>query len=255
MTTGMILTVVFTLFAYAFTILGSAAVFFFGRLCSDAFHRLILGFAAGVMTAAAVWSLLLPSYDQAEALGQNGLLVSVGGLILGGLILLISERMILRFSSKGNITRRSRTLFLAMTLHNIPEGMAMGLAFASLSGVTDPMFAPAAALAFGIALQNLPEGMAVSVPLQKEGRSRKSAFLMGVLSGAVEPISGVVAVFVAASLVQVVPLLLAFAAGAMIYAVFFELLPGALGEKLPFWGVLGILCGFLPMMLLELFLS
>ena len=249
-------------FTFAATVLGSAMVFFFRKNISPKVERIFLGFAAGIMIAASIWSLLIPAIDMAEEQGQNGLLVSAGGFIIGGLFLLALDNLLPHMHVGSNqpegiptSMKRTTMLVLAVTLHNIPEGMAVGLSFGISAEGTAVTISSAMALAIGIGLQNFPEGAAISLPLKREGLSNKRAFIMGALSGIVEPIGGVLAVLLAASIVTVMPWLLAFAAGAMIYVVVEELIPEAhLGEHSN-TGTLAVMGGFVLMMVLDIALS
>ena len=222
-----------------------------------------LGFAAGVMIAASVWSLLIPAIDMAEEQGMIGWIPAAGGFVLGGLFLMLLDRLLPHLhpgsdSPEGmpSSLRRTTMLVFAVTLHNIPEGMAVGLSFAlAAQGGAANTFAAAVALAIGIGLQNFPEGAAISLPLKKEGLSNTRSFIYGALSGIVEPIGGILTVLIAGSVSPVMPWLLAFAAGAMIYVVVEELIPEAhLGEH-SHVGTIGVMFGFLVMMILDVALG
>ncbi|WP_423241258.1 ZIP family metal transporter [Papillibacter cinnamivorans] len=245
------------------TVLGASAVFFFKKEVSPQWERGFLGFAAGVMIAASVWSLLIPAIEMAEEQGSIGWVPAAGGFVTGGLFLLLLDRLIphLHPGSRNpegpkSPLGRSTLLVLAVTLHNIPEGMAVGLSFGLAaqagSGVT---LAAAFALATGIALQNIPEGAAVALPMKREGLSNGKAFLFGAASGLVEPMGGVAAVLVAGTVQPLMPWFLSFAAGAMIYVVVEELIPEAhLGEH-SHVGTGGVMLGFLVMMILDVALG
>ena len=232
-------------FIFIMTSLGSAAVLIFPPGGSLALQRITMGFSAGIMTAAAVWSLLLPAIAQAEADAVfPAWLPAVSGLVLGALFVACLELI----RRRGEGERRS-LLFAAVTLHNIPEGMAVGLAFALALG--GEAMAPALALAFGIGVQNFPEGAAVSLPLCQSGMSRRRACLQGILSGAVEPVFAFLALLAAAYLYPFMPWLLSFSAGAMLYVSARELLQEAegLGGSFAYMG------GFALMMLLDVALG
>lgn len=251
-------------FTFLMTTLGAAMVFFFRRAVNDRIQRIFLGFAAGVMIAASVWSLLIPAIEEAEASGMIGWVPAAGGFVLGIAFLMLMDGLLphLHLNSdepEGLSTSWKRTtlLVLAVTLHNIPEGMAVGLSFA-LAAQNDNSAASlsaAAALAIGIGIQNFPEGAAISLPLRQEGFSLRKAFAFGSLSGIVEPIFGILVVLVAGGIQSIMPWLLSFAAGAMLYVVVEELIPEAhLGEHSN-TGTLGVMAGFLIMMILDVALG
>lgn len=250
-------------FAWLMTTLGAAVVFFFRKEMKEAVHKAFLGFAAGVMIAASVWSLLIPAIEQAEENGSIGWVPAAGGFVLGALFLLLMDKLIPHLhvgeneaeGPKSSLHKTTLMVF-AVTLHNIPEGMAMGLAFANaaLEG-GGAAYTAAFALAIGIGIQNFPEGAAISLPLKREGNTAGKAFFCGCMSGIVEPIFGIVTVLLAALLIPYMPWLLSFAAGAMIYVVVEELIPEAhLGEH-SHTGTLGVLTGFLLMMILDVALG
>lgn len=243
------------------TILGAATVFFFRRDLSATIQRIFLGFAAGVMIAASVWSLLIPAMEMAEEQGGNVLLPVGGGFLLGGLFLLALDGLMPHLHPGSDQPeglpaklRRTTMVVLAVTLHNIPEGMAVGLSFA-IAAQEGGALAGAIALALGMALQNFPEGAAVSLPLRSQGASRGRSFLCGAASGVVEPVFGLLTVLAAGSITPVMPWILSFAAGAMIYVVVEELIPEAhLGEH-SHTGTISVMTGFLVMMLLDVMLG
>ena len=244
------------------TALGAAVVFFFKGQGKASAQRAFLGFAAGVMVAASVWSLLMPSIERAGALGQVPWLPAAGGFLLGCAFLFVLDFAVpeLRFGGEGADAaayKRVSMLVFAVTLHNIPEGMAVGLAcaMAASPSAAGGELAAALALALGIGLQNFPEGTAISLPLRQEGMGRGKAFLYGALSGIVEPIAGVVTVFLVAGVEAAMPWLLSFAAGAMIYVVFEELIPEAAGDGSSKIGTMGAMCGFLLMMVMDVALG
>lgn len=233
-----------TLSTFLMTALGAGTVFFLAGECQGRWQRRMLGFAAGVMTAAAVWSLLLPAIERAEGQGLPGWLPAAIGTAAGAAFLMGMELLL----EKRQGDHKGPLLMAAITLHNIPEGMAVGLAFA-LAAQGDAA-AGAAALAVGVGLQNFPEGAAVSLPLAA-GKGRKKAFLWGVLSGAVEPVCGLGAVVFAAAATPLMPWLLSFAAGAMLYVVAQELVPQAQSRG----GTCGYLIGFVMMMVMDIALG
>ena len=237
-------------FTFLMTTLGAAMVFFFSGEPRPRFQKAMLGFAAGVMTAASVWSLLLPAIDQAVEEGRfPGWLPAAAGMLLGVVFLAALDSLLphlRRVSAEG---RQSALLMTAITLHNVPEGMAVGLAFALAASGEN--LAGAAALAMGIGIQNFPEGAAIALPLRQEGKSRSRAFLGGMLSGVVEPLFGVLVVLMAAWARPLMPWLLSFAAGAMLYVVVEELVPQAHSRS----GTCGFVGGFLVMMVLDVALG
>lgn len=251
-------------FTFLMTSLGASVVFFFKKQATAGAQRIFLGFAAGVMIAASVWSLLIPAIEEAEAAGMVGWVPAAGGFILGVAFLMVLDALLPHLHPgakkpegvKSHLKRTSLLVF-AVTLHNIPEGMAVGLSFALAAqhGGDPALYTAAMALAIGIGIQNFPEGAAISLPLRQEGMSRTRAFLSGAGSGIVEPIFGILTVLVAGSIVHLMPWLLSFAAGAMIYVVVEELIPEAhLGEHSNL-GTLGVMAGFLVMMVLDVALG
>ncbi len=252
-----------TTFTFLMTALGAATVFFFRREITPAIQRLFLGFAAGVMIAASVWSLLIPAIEEAEESGVPGYLPATGGFILGVAFLLLLDKALPHLHHddprvpKAKRSKRTALLMIAMTLHNIPEGMAVGLAFARAAqnegGVL--WLSAAGALALGIGIQNFPEGAAISLPLRQEGNSRSRAFLEGCLSGSVEPIFGVLAAIVAGSVAPLMPWFLSFAAGGRLVVVVEELIPEARLDQSAHAGTLSVMFGFLLMMVLDVALG
>ena len=233
------------------TVLGAAMVFFFKKDMSHTMQKVFLGFAAGVMIAASVWSLLIPAMDMAEEQGQGVLLPVGGGFVLGGLFLMALDGLLPHLHWK-----RTTMIVLAVTLHNIPEGMAVGLSFSvAAQDTSSGALAAAVALAIGMGLQNFPEGAAVSLPMKSQGVPVGKAFLCGAASGVVEPVFGLLTVLAAGSVTGVMPWVLAFAAGAMLYVVVEELIPEAqLGEH-SHAGTASVMAGFLVMMLLDVLLG
>jgi ZIP family zinc transporter len=251
-----------TMFTFMMTVAGASIVYFFRNKVSSSLQRCFLGFAAGVMIAASVWSLLIPAIEMSEEKGNIGWVVGAGGFILGVGFLLLLDKLVPHMhlneeepeGIKSALSKKMM-LVLAVTLHNIPEGMAVGLTFAIAAQSSDITLASAMALAVGIGLQNIPEGAAISLPLKEQGLSNHKAFLMGAASGIVEPIAGVFAGLLIGFTGAILPWLLAFAAGAMMYVVVEELIPEAqLGEHSHI-GTFGVLGGFLIMMILDVALG
>lgn len=249
------------------TTLGAALVFLLKKEIKPIIQKTLLGFASGVMIAASVWSLLIPSIEMAESQGRIawipatiGFMVGVGTLILvNKLAEKIEERN--EYKHNGSLTIKEKVksttmLMLAVTLHNIPEGMAVGVSFAGLlsqnAGIT---IAEAFALAIGIAIQNIPEGAIISMPLHSSGKGKLKAFARGTLSGLVEPIGAVITIMLTKIVVPILPYFLSFAAGAMIYVVASELIPEAQAEKKSSLVTIGVSVGFVIMMLLDVALG
>ena len=253
-----------TLFTWGVTALGAAGVFL-SKEISRKILDAMLGFAAGVMIAASYWSLLAPSIDISKALGYPGWLPPVIGFLLGGAVLFGIDKLLPHLhvglpetQSEGLKTtwQRSILLVLAITLHNIPEGLAVGVAFGAAGvGMSGASLAGAIALALGIGLQNFPEGLAVSAPLRRSGLSRRKSFWYGQLSAIVEPIGGVIGAVAVFSMRQILPYALAFAAGAMIYVVVEELIPEAQQGEHSDIATIGLMIGFAVMMLLDVALG
>ncbi|MBQ3330905.1 MAG: ZIP family metal transporter [Ruminococcus sp.] len=240
------------------TAVGAAAVFFMKKALDPRVSRALTGFAAGVMTAASVWSLIIPAIEQSEHWGRLSFLPAVIGFWAGVLFLLLIDRIVPRLTRTANTAKHSRTamMVLAVTLHNIPEGMAVGVAYAGfLSGTGSMPLAGALALATGIAIQNIPEGAIISMPLHAQGRSKGSAFLGGVLSGAVEPVFGALALILSGLVIPAMPCLLSFAAGAMICVVARELIPEMTQEERSCVGVVFYALGFTVMMAMDVALG
>lgn len=256
-----------TLFTWFVTALGAAMVFFFKTIKKHILNGM-LGFAAGVMTAASFWSLLAPSIEMAEELGQTAWVTAAVGFLGGGLFLWLIDRTLPHLhagfdtsEAEGIKTswQRSVLLVLAITLHNIPEGMAVGVAFGAVAyGLPSASLAAAVALAIGIGIQNFPEGAAVSIPLRREGFSRTKAFIYGQASGIVEPIAGVIGAAMVLTMRPFLPYALAFAAGAMMYVVYEELVPESQigdGMKEIDIATVGAMLGFAVMMILDVALG
>ncbi|MDD5803567.1 MAG: ZIP family metal transporter [Clostridia bacterium] len=251
------------LIPFAGTTLGAACVFFMKKELNPLVQKGFLGFAAGVMVAASVWSLLIPAMDQCEAMGKLAFLPAATGFALGICFLLAVDKILPHLHINDDKPeglpsklQKSTMLVFAVTLHNIPEGMAVGVTFAGfLSGKTNITLAGAIALAVGIAIQNVPEGAVISLPLKNEMKSSHKAFLYGVLSGVVEPIGAGITILLTGIMTPLLPYLLAFAAGAMIYVVVEELLPEASAGSHSNIGTIGFALGFLLMMILDVALG
>lgn len=245
------------------TTLGAAMVFFMRNQLNQKLEKLLLGFAAGVMIAASVWSLLIPSIDMAAEQGKTAWMPAALGFLLGMAFLLLLDSVIphLHIESgkpegiKAKMKKTTMMVF-AVTLHNIPEGMAVGVTFAgALLGDSQITIAGAMTLALGIAIQNFPEGAIVSMPLRSEGISKSRAFLYGTLSGLVEPVAAVLTIFLAKMIVPLLPYFLAFAAGAMIYVVVEELIPESQTGEHSNISTIGVAAGFVIMMVLDVALG
>ncbi len=253
-----------TFFTWFLTALGAGTVFFFKTINRKVLDGM-LGFAAGVMIAASFWSLLAPAIEMAEESGVPGWIPASIGFLSGGFFLWLVDRILphlhLGFpmeEAEGFKTswRRSILLVLAITLHNIPEGLAVGVAFGALAAdIPSATLAGAVALALGIGIQNFPEGAAVSIPLRREGLSRLKSFWFGQLSGVVEPVAGVIGAAAVVFMRPMLPYALSFAAGAMIYVVVEELIPEAQLEKNTDIATIGAMLGFAVMMTLDVALG
>lgn len=245
------------------TALGAGCVFFLKKEMNKTLQRGLAGFAAGVMVAASVWSLLIPALEQCEDMGKLSFIPAVIGFLFGIAFLLLLDHIIPHLHAgneeaegpKSNL-KKTTMLVLAVTLHNIPEGMAVGVVFAGwLSGVEEITLMGAFALALGIAIQNFPEGAIISMPLISEGVSKPKAFLYGVLSGIVEPMGVLLTVLVAGSIIPLIPYCLSFAAGAMMYVVVEELIPEMAEGEHSHLGTIVFAIGFALMMILDVALG
>jgi len=251
------------LIPFAGTVGGAACVFFMRRALNDTMQRVMTGFAAGIMVAASVWSLLIPAMEQSGQLGRLAFLPAVTGFLLGILFLLLLDHLTPHLHrnttrAEGPESRLSRTakMVLAVTLHNIPEGMAVGAVYAGfLAGSNDITAGGALALSLGIAIQNFPEGAIISMPLHFEGKNRMKSFLYGGLSGIVEPVFGGLTIAAAGIIIPAMPYLLSFAAGAMIYVVVEELIPEMSAGRHSNAGVVSFAAGFALMMALDVALG
>lgn len=245
------------------TSLGAACVFFMKKTLSDMVQRALTGFAAGVMVAASVWSLLIPAMEQSAGMGRLSFVPAVAGFWIGILFLLGLDHIVPHLHVKSGQTegpksqlRRTTMMVLAVTLHNIPEGMAVGVVYAGyLSGSAQITAAGALALSLGIAIQNFPEGAIISMPLRAEGMKKGKAFCGGVLSGVVEPIGAMLTILAAQLVVPALPYLLSFAAGAMLYVVVEELIPEMSQGKHSNLGTVFFAVGFSVMMTLDVALG
>lgn len=256
-----------TIFTWVVTALGASLVFFFKKVDKKILNAM-LGFGAGVMTAASFWSLLNPAIELCEELGYSGFVIPSVGFFAGGVFIILADKMMDKYSygvvtmssDKDNETKvikykKSILLVIAVTLHNIPEGLAVGVAFGGVAaGIPSASLAAAISLALGIGLQNFPEGAAVSLPLRSEGVSRGKSFFYGQASGIVEPIAGVLGVIAALTIRSMLPFLLAFSAGAMVSVVGSELLPEASIENKNLTTI-GLILGFITMMILDVALG
>mgnify|MGYP002537834482 CR=1 FL=1 len=245
------------------TSFGAACVFFMKKEMGDRLQRMLTGFAAGVMVAASIWSLLIPAMEQVSDMGKLAFVPAVAGFWCGILFLLLLDHIIphlhrnsQRAEGPRSQLKRTTMLVLAVTLHNIPEGMAVGVVYAGyLAGNTQISAAAAMALSLGIAIQNFPEGAIISMPLRAEGTGKPKAFLGGVLSGIVEPIGAILTILAAGLIVPALPYLLSFAAGAMLYVVVEELIPEMSQGEHSDVGTIFFAVGFSVMMMLDVALG
>lgn len=245
------------------TTLGAAMVFLMKKEMNKKVEKILLGFASGVMIAASVWSLLIPSIEMAETQGKVAWIPAAIGFLLGIVFLLVLDSVVPHMHLESEKTegiksklKKTTMMVFAVTLHNIPEGMAVGVTFAGAlaqnAGIT---IAGAFALAIGIAIQNFPEGAIISMPLKSEGVSKPKAFLYGTLSGIVEPIGAIITILLTNAVVPILPYLLSFAAGAMIYVVVEELIPESQAGEHSNIGTIGVAIGFTIMMILDVALG
>lgn len=250
-----------TVFAFGFillmTTLGAAVVYFFKKSIPVKMNALFLGFASGVMLAASVWSLLLPALEQSQTLyGKWAFAPAAIGFLSGGLFLTLLDGFAQRFYKNDEKAVKSARLFLAVTLHNIPEGLAVGFAFGAAAILNSASAALSALfLSIGIGVQNFPEGAAISLPLKASGKTTHQSFLFGFLSGVAEPIFAAIGYFLAATLQAAQPWLLSFSAGAMVFVASQDLIPDAKCEEAPKIGAWSILFGFALMMILDVALA
>ena len=254
---GLLLTVLGFSIIFIATTAGAALVFFFKKKISAKINSIILGFSAGIMIAASIWSLLLPALEEASEYGVLSFVPATIGVIVGGFFLSLTDKIKLpdlsgNFNIKNDVARKSLKMFLAITVHNIPEGLAVGFAFgwAAMDGDVNS-FLIALGLATGIAIQNFPEGAAVSLPIKSATGNRSKAFLYGVLSGIVEPIAAIIGYFLASTFSVTQPWLLSFAAGAMIFVVVDDIVPDTKLKNSSHLGAWGFVIGFIVMMALD----
>ena len=257
-------TLVGILIPFVGTSLGAACVYIMKKEMNPFVNKALLGFASGVMIAASVWSLIIPAIDMSSNMGKLSFIPAAVGVLVGILFLLMLDKLIPHLHSnsnepegiKKNNLKKATMLVLAVVIHNIPEGMAVGIVFALgfLIGSIITL-AGAFALSIGIAIQNFPEGAIISMPLRSEGLSKNKAFLYGVLSGVVEPIGAIVTIMFSGLITPFMPYLLSFAAGAMIYVVVEELIPEASQGEHSNVGTIGFSIGFVIMMILDVALS
>ena len=245
------------------TTAGAACVFLMRNNLSGGVEKALLGFASGVMVAASVWSLLIPSMDMAADMGRFAWVPAAAGLLLGVVFLTVMDKAVPHLhlnaeQPEGPRSSLSRTMMMVMAvvLHNIPEGMAVGVVFAgTVTGQSDMTLAAAFVLAVGIAIQNFPEGAIISMPLKSAGLSRGRSFLYGLLSGVVEPVAALVTILLTEVITPILPYLLAFAAGAMLFVVVEELIPESSAGKHSNLGTAGFAAGFVIMMILDVALG
>lgn len=245
------------------TTLGAAMVFLMKNKMSKKVEKILLGFASGVMIAASVWSLLIPSINMAEEQGRIEWIPATIGFLFGIVFLLVFDSLVPHVHLNDNKPegiksklKKTTMMVFAVTLHNIPEGMAVGVTFAgALMGNTGITITGAFALAVGIAIQNFPEGAIISMPLKSEGMSKLKAFLYGTLSGIVEPIGAIITILLTNSITPILPYFLSFAAGAMIYVVVEELIPESQAGEHSNIGTIGVAIGFTIMMILDVALG
>lgn len=245
------------------TTLGAAMVFLMRKEMNKKVEKLLLGFASGVMIAASIWSLIIPAIDMTKSQGKVAWIPAAVGFMLGIVFLLVLDSIIPHLHLETNKPeglksrfKKTTMMVLAVTLHNIPEGMAVGVVFAGLLAQnTEITLTAAIALSIGIAIQNFPEGAIISMPLKEEGVSKLKAFLYGTLSGMVEPIAAVITILLTGTITAILPYILSFAAGAMIYVVVEELIPESQAGEHSNIGTIGVAIGFVIMMILDVALG
>ena len=243
------------IFSYLFTMLGASIVFFFKKN-NKKFMNSLLSLSAGIMFSASIFSLILPSIEMSDSLKISKIIVLTTGLILGSLLIIIVDKLFTKFSKNNNHSlKKCLLLILSITMHNIPEGLAIGVAFGSVIYNLDSItIITSWMLAIGIAIQNFPEGAAISLPLYNEGFSKKKSFFFGHISGIVEPISSFIGAIIVMKVKYFLPYLLSFAAGSMIFVVVSELIPESQNTKYKNWMAVTFMIGFILMMLLDIYL-
>ena len=240
-------------FALIMTILGSSLVFFFKKPISKKLNTIFYGLSAGIMFAATIWSLIIPSIEASQSYGDFKFVPAVLGIILGALFIVFLDIISQKLSKNQNGLSKNTKLFIAVTVHNIPEGLAVGFAFGiAISSGSMPLCLSALSLAIGMGIQNFPEGSAISLPMKDSLNSRFKAFMFGVLSAVVEPIASVLGLFLAFSLQGLFPYVLGFAGGTMIYVIIEELLPEASLDSQNNLGTWSFIIGFCLMMILDI---
>ena len=254
----MLKVILINLIPFLGTTLGSAMVFLLYKNLNKKIEKLFLGFAGGVMVAASVWSLIIPAIEQSENLNIPKWFPAGLGIILGFLVIYFIDVIVNNLKNKSNKSElnNNQMMIFAVTLHNIPEGLAVGVALASVYyGYTTMTMLSVLMLAIGIAIQNFPEGAIISLPLNAMGKSKNYSFFMGMLSGLVEPISGILAFFITGIVTSILPYVLAFSAGAMLFVVIRELIPQSQEDGFENISTFGFFCGFLLMMILDVALG
>lgn len=264
------ITIIGVLIPFLGTTLGSGIVFLCGNKINMCFQKIFLGFAAGVMIAASIWSLIIPSIEMSENINVLSWIPATVGIILGVMFLLVMDDIMAKLALKKYKSYKNKTeknsefkrkqknilLNLAIVLHNIPEGMATGVVFAAAINTQNELaFLSALSIAVGIAIQNIPEGMAIALPLRTEGMSKLKSFIYGSLSGIVEPVACVLTILMSKMIGGILPGLLGFAAGSMLYVVIKELIPESQEGDYSNIGLFGVILGFLIMMILDISLG
>ena len=245
-------TIIGILFAFVMTLLGSSLVFFFKKPINSKLNTIFYGLSAGIMLAATIWSLILPSLSASENYGSLKFIPAVVGIILGALSIVALDLMACKIKKSPNGLSRNMKVFVAVTVHNIPEGLAVGFAFGvAYFSNSMPLCLSALSLAIGMGIQNFPEGAAISLPMKETYNSRFKAFMFGFYSAVVEPIASIIGFFLALTLQSIYAYILGFAAGAMIYVIIEEMLPEANLNGFNKWGTWSFIIGFCLMLVLD----